>query len=163
MTRMRRLPPWVRVRLPAASDAALIRGRTYAKGLATVCREARCPNQGECSARGTATFLILGDSCSRNCTFCAIRHGAPQPVSLDEPEVVAESVAAMRLRHAVVTSVARDDLFDGGAAQFARTIRAIRDKSPGTTVEVLIPDFQGCHTALQTVMDAQPDVINHNL
>jgi lipoyl synthase len=163
MTHSRRLPPWLRVRLPAASDAAVIRSSTYTKGLPTVCKEARCPNQGECSARGTATFLILGDRCTRTCTFCAVRHGTPGPVRPDEPELVAQSIAALRLRHAVVTSVTRDDLPDGGATAFASTIRAIREKSPGTTIEVLIPDFQGSETALRTVMDASPEVINHNL
>ncbi len=163
MTHSRRLPPWVRVRLPGASAMAAIRIRTYGKGLPTVCKEARCPNQGECSAWGTATFLILGERCTRNCSFCAVRHGTPGPVRRDEPERVADAVAALRIRHAVITSVTRDDLSDGGAAQFARTIGAIRKKSPDTSIEVLIPDFQGCETALQTVIDAQPEVINHNL
>lgn len=149
--------------MPSAFTAALLRHRTYAQGLATVCREARCPNQGECCDRGTATFLILGDRCTRDCRFCAVRHGKPLPVRPDEPELVAAAVAAMGLRHAVVTSVTRDDLPDGGAASFAATIRSIRKVSPSTTIEVLIPDFQGDWRSLRTVIEASPDVINHNV
>jgi lipoic acid synthetase len=161
--RNRRLPQWLRTRLPAISTSISVKGRTYAKGLATVCREARCPNQGECSHKGTATFLILGDRCTRDCGFCAVRHGKPQPVRLDEPELVASSVAAMGLKHAVVTSVTRDDLPDGGAATFAATVGAIRKQCPQTTIEVLIPDFQGSAADLRTVIAAEPHVINHNL
>ncbi len=136
---------------------------TYAQGLATVCKEARCPNQGECFGQGTATFLILGDRCTRDCRFCAVRHGKPSPVRPEEPELVASVVASMGLRHAVVTSVTRDDLGDGGAGAFAATIRAIRKASAQTTVEVLIPDFQGDWPSLNQVLDARPDVINHNI
>lgn len=159
----RRLPDWIRTKLPAVSTAVSLRNRTYAQGLATVCREARCPNQGECSDRGTATFLILGDRCTRDCSFCAVRHGKPLPIQPDEPELVAAAVAAMGLRHAVVTSVTRDDLRDGGAGSFAASIRAIRRVSPRTTIEVLIPDFQGDWSSLKSVIDARPDVINHNI
>ena len=158
-----RLPRWLRTRLPTVSDAVSMRRRTYAQGLATVCREARCPNQGECAANGTATFLILGDRCTRNCAFCAVRHGRPSPLNPDEPRLVARSVAALDLKHAVVTSVTRDDLPDGGASSFAATIRAIQEMSPRTTIEVLIPDFQGDWDALQTVIAAGPHVINHNM
>lgn len=163
MSPARRLPPWIRTRLPAASAMAELRKSTYSKGLATVCREARCPNQGECCQKGTATFLILGDRCTRNCRFCAVEHGPPLPVNPEEPELVAVSVASMGLKHAVITSVTRDDLVDGGASAFAATIRAIRRLSKGTTIEVLIPDFQGSCESLQTVIDADPQVINHNV
>jgi lipoic acid synthetase len=163
MNRSKRLPPWIRTKFPAASALAELRTRTYAKGLATVCREARCPNQGDCSQRGTATFLILGDRCTRNCSFCAVRHGVPRPVNPDEPHLVAESVAALGLKHAVITSVTRDDLPDGGASAFAATVLAIRRRSPGITVEVLVPDFKGCPQAVQAVLDVRPDVFNHNL
>ncbi len=161
--RLRRLPEWIRTKLPAVSTAVSLSDRTYARGLATVCREARCPNQGECFDRGTATFLILGDRCTRSCSFCAVRHGKPLAIQPDEPDLVAAAVATMGLRHAVVTSVTRDDLPDGGAGQFAATIHAIRKVSPLTTVEVLIPDFQGDWPSVKTVIDARPDVINHNI
>lgn len=158
-----RLPPWIKTQLPPASALVAIERATYAKGLSTVCREAHCPNQGECARRGTAAFLILGDRCTRNCRFCAVRHGTPVQVRTDEPEIVAAAVASLGLEHAVVTSVTRDDLPDGGANQFAATIQAIRRASPQTTIEVLIPDFGGSAGALQRVIDAGPDVINHNL
>jgi len=158
-----RLPPWIRTTLPEASAASKIRNGTYARGLATVCKEARCPNRARCSKNGTATFLILGDRCTRNCSFCAVKHGAPLPVSADEPKRVAGAVQSLGLKHAVITSVTRDDLPDGGASVFADTVRAIRVSSPGTTVEILVPDFQGSGAALQAVMDSGPDVINHNL
>jgi len=158
-----RLPSWLRIRLPEAAESGLIERLTYEKGLATVCREARCPNQGDCAHDGTATFLILGSRCTRNCRFCAVLPGEPEPVMSEEPDLVAQSIATLGLRHAVITSVTRDDLVDGGASQFARTILAIRRTAPGTTVEVLIPDFQGCDKALREVVDAGPDVLNHNL
>lgn len=160
---MKRLPPWIRTRLPAAYAMARVTAHTYARGLATVCREARCPNQGECADRGTATFLILGDRCTRNCSFCAVRHGPGEPLREDEPREVANAVASLGLTHAVITSVTRDDLPDGGAAVFAAVIREIRNISPQTTVEVLVPDFKGSMDALEMVVDAGPDVINHNL
>ncbi len=157
-----RLPPWVRSTLPPASALAKITRRTYCQGLATVCREARCPNRGECFSKGTAAFLILGDVCTRDCRFCAVKHGIPQPPEPSEPVKVAESVAVMGLTHAVVTSVTRDDLEDGGAWQFVATIRAIREMCPGVGIEVLIPDFRGSADALRQVVEAGPDVINHN-
>jgi lipoic acid synthetase len=134
-----------------------------ARTLHTVCEEARCPNIYECWANRTATFMILGDVCTRACRFCAVRTGLPTELDLQEPERVAEAAEQMGLRHCVVTSVARDDLKDGGASIFAATIRAIRRKLPLCSVEVLIPDFQGDWDALRTVMDAKPDILNHNV
>jgi lipoic acid synthetase len=159
----RRLPTWLRVNQPPAGAVARIGRHTLGKGLATVCEQARCPNRGRCFAEGTATFLILGESCTRNCAFCAVSHGVPKKVDLEEPQKVAGSVAGLGLKHAVITSVTRDDLPDGGASVFAATVRAIDDRSPGTSVEVLIPDFQGSASALQKVLDAGPDVVGHNL
>ncbi|MGB6063522.1 MAG: lipoyl synthase [Desulfomonilaceae bacterium] len=159
----RRFPPWIKSSLPKAASVAAMRGKTYGKGLHTVCREARCPNEGECSARGAATFLILGDKCTRNCSFCAVTHGKPAVLREGEAELVAGSVASLGLRHVVVTSVTRDDLPDGGSSVFSETVRAIRKFSNRTTVEVLIPDFQGSEEALRTVIASGPDVIGHNL
>ena len=130
--------------------------------LHTVCESAACPNVGECWNRRTATFMILGNVCTRRCGFCAVQKGGPLPVDYDEPRRVAEAVAALELRYAVVTSVNRDDRKDGGAELFALTIEAIRARVPGCRVEVLVPDFQGSHAAMKTVMDAHPDVLNHN-
>ncbi len=162
--RTNRLPPWIRATLPTATSEAKIRSNTYGKGLATVCTEARCPNRGDCAAQGTATFLILGDKCTRNCRFCAVDHStAPAPPRPEEPELVAAAVASLGLRYAVVTSVTRDDLPDGGASIFAETIGAIRRNSPDVHIEVLIPDFRGSKSALETVVKARPDIINHNL
>lgn len=158
-----RLPPWLRRRLPGATAVSRIQERTYAKGLHTVCREARCPNQRECYEKGTATFLILGDLCTRDCGFCAVKHGRPSPPDPLEPKRVADAVIELGLTHAVITSVTRDDLPDGGAAWFAETIAAIRETAPGVTVETLIPDFLGSEDALRTVLDAAPEVINHNM
>jgi len=131
--------------------------------LHTICESARCPNIGSCWERRTATFLVLGDTCTRDCGFCAVTKGTPRPPDPDEPARVAEAVAALGLDYAVLTSVTRDDLADGGAAHFAAVIRAIRAKSPGTRVEALIPDFEGDRTALGTVLEARPEVLNHNL
>lgn len=159
----RRLPHWIHTTLPTAAAVAEMRGKAYGKGLHTVCREARCPNQGECSARGAATFLILGDKCTRNCSFCAVAHGKPAALDGGEADLVAASVAALHLRHVVITSVTRDDLPDGGASAFSQTVRAIRKVSNRTTIEVLIPDFQGSAEALRTIIASRPDVIGHNL
>jgi lipoic acid synthetase len=131
--------------------------------LHTVCESAHCPNQGECFSRGTATFLILGDVCTRNCRFCAIKKGRPSPLDPNEPLNVAEAVNKLGLKHAVVTSVTRDDLPDGGAGQFVNTIDAIRQINPQVTIEVLIPDFQGSYEALKAVVASSPEVINHNV
>jgi lipoic acid synthetase len=159
----RLLPEWIRSRLPSASAVESMSRRTYAVGLATVCKEALCPNQGDCSERRTATFLILGDRCTRNCGFCGIGPGRPEPADPDEPHRVAGAVKSLGLRHAVITSVTRDDLSDGGAFVFAETIRSIRRLTPMTSIEILAPDFQGSLNALEAVMNAEPDVIGHNL
>jgi lipoic acid synthetase len=156
------LPPWIRVRLRQGQDLARLRGLLRDSTLHTVCEEARCPNLWECWNRGTATFMILGDICTRSCGFCAVKTGRPLAVDRDEPRRVAEAVRAMGLTHAVVTSVNRDELADGGASVFAETIGAIRALNRGCTVEVLIPDFQGSEAALRTVLDAGPDILNHN-
>ena len=131
--------------------------------LNTVCESARCPNQGTCFAQGTATFLLLGNSCTRNCSFCAVGHGHPQPPDREEPLRISRAVSALRISHVVLTSVTRDDLHDGGASHFSATIQAIRNASPDVTVEVLIPDFGGSREALFSVLDSRPHVLNHNL
>jgi lipoic acid synthetase len=133
-----------------------------AKSLHTVCEEARCPNIGDCWSRGTATFMILGDTCTRSCGFCAVKTGRPETLDRGEPRRVAVAVQQMGLRHAVITSVNRDELDDGGAGIFAETIRKVRQFSPGTTIEVLIPDFKGDEAALRTVAEAKPEILNHN-
>lgn len=156
-------PDWLKVRLPSGENYLRLKALMNGLKLHTVCEEARCPNVAECWGQGTATFMILGDICTRACRFCAVTTGRPVGVDLGEPERVAEAVAAMGLRHAVVTSVNRDELPDGGAFLFARTIKAIRRRSSGTTVEVLIPDFKGSRAALETVLAAEPDILNHNV
>jgi lipoic acid synthetase len=161
--RARRFPPWIRKRIPAGDEAARVRRLLADLGLATVCSGAHCPNLAECYARGTATFLILGESCTRSCRFCAIPTADPGSPREDEPEAVAEAAARLGLRHVVVTSVTRDDLADGGAGHFARTIRAVRARLPQVVVEVLTPDFQGSRAALDAVLDARPDIFNHNV
>ncbi len=155
-------PEWLKVRFPAGTGYDRIRDLMRAKELHTVCEEARCPNIGDCWSRGTATFMILGDTCTRSCGFCAVKTGRPGVHDTGEPARVALAVRDMGLRHAVVTSVNRDELPDGGAAIFADTIRWIRRLSPETTIEVLIPDFKGNREALATVMAAQPEILNHN-
>ena len=161
--RHKRRPPWLRVRAPTGEDYVWLKRLMRAKELHTVCEQARCPNMGECWANRTATFLILGDTCTRNCRFCNVRTGRPSPPDPDEAERVAQAVQAMGLKHAVITSVDRDDLPDGGAAVFAAVIRRIRDLQPGCTVEVLIPDFRGQIEPLNIVMDERPDILNHNV
>ena len=157
-------PPWLKVRLSTTGEYEQVRAMMRRLSLVTVCEEARCPNIHECWARErTATFMLMGDVCTRTCGFCAVGRGAPGPLDPDEPERVAEAVRELGLSHAVVTSVNRDDLPDGGAAHFGQTIRAIRRRVPGSTVEVLIPDFCGNWDALRTVLDAAPEVLNHNL
>jgi lipoic acid synthetase len=155
-------PDWLRVRFNGGAEFQRLSRLMREQELHTVCEEARCPNIGDCWARGTATFMILGDTCTRSCGFCAVTSGKPGAIDPLEPRRVALAVQAMGLRHAVVTSVNRDDQPDGGAAIFAATIRAIRHLCPGTSVEVLIPDFMGTWTALATVLDAGPDILNHN-
>jgi lipoyl synthase len=156
-------PKWLRRSLPTGPEYEKIRSLLKGHGLTTVCREAKCPNQFECYGQGTATFMILGDRCTRNCRFCAVQHMPESPPDPLEPERVAEAVALLDLRYAVVTSVTRDDLADGGAALFAGTIIAIRRRRANTLVEVLIPDLQGDSSALLTILDAAPDVLNHNI
>ncbi len=158
-----RKPPWLKRRLPTDSSFQEVRGLIEKGRLHTVCQEAKCPNIWECYAHQTATFLIMGSRCTRNCRFCSVTPGPPEPLDPQEPARVAEAAARMGLRYAVVTSVTRDDLPDGGAAHFAATIRELRRLIPGTRVEVLIPDFQGDGSALQTVLAARPDVLNHNI
>ena len=158
-----RRPPWLRVKAPVTENYLRLKHLMRNHHLHTVCEEALCPNIGECWGRGTATFLLLGDICTRSCGFCKIRTGKPDPVDWDEPRRVAETVEMMNLRHAVLTSVTRDDLPDGGATIFAMTIREIRQRLPNCTVEVLIPDFKGDRDALKIVMDEHPDILNHNV
>ena len=156
-------PDWIRVRAPGSHAWAETRDIVRKNNLVTVCEEAGCPNMGECWSKKHATFMILGDTCTRACAFCYVRTGMPSGVDADEPQRVAEAVAAMGLGHVVVTSVDRDDLTDGGAGHFAAVIRAIRAQSPATTIEVLTPDFLRKEGAVETVVQAGPDVFNHNL
>lgn len=155
-------PNWLRAPAPVGRNYQDLKKLITDLKLHTVCESAACPNVGECWNRRTATFMILGNVCTRRCGFCAVQKGGPLPVDFDEPRRVAEAVAAMGLSYAVVTSVNRDDRKDGGAELFARTIEAIRERVPGCRVEVLVPDFQGSRDAMKTVMDARPDVLNHN-
>ncbi len=161
--RRRPKPPWLRVRAPAGETYHNVKRLMRRKSLHTICEEARCPNIGECWGHGTATFLILGDVCTRSCRFCDVKTGRPGPLDWEEPERVAQAVKAMGLRHVVITSVNRDERADGGAPIFALTIQRIRELQPGCTVEVLIPDFKGDIDALKIVMDARPDILNHNV
>lgn len=158
-----RKPEWLKISMQTDDNFVELKQLMRGKGLHTVCEEARCPNMNECWNRRTATFMILGEVCTRNCGFCAVTSGLPTELDLAEPERVADACVTMNLRHVVVTSVARDDLKDGGAAIFAETVRAIRRKISRTGVEVLIPDFQADWDALKAVMDAEPDVLNHNI
>jgi len=155
-------PKWLRAPAPSGENYRELKGLIERLRLHTVCESAACPNVGECWNQRTATFMILGNVCTRRCGFCAVQKGAPLPVDYDEPRRVAEAVEAMGLRFAVITSVNRDDREDGGAEMFALVIRAIRDRLPECGVEVLVPDFQGSHAAVDIVMDAAPDVFNHN-
>ena len=158
-----RKPPWIRVKAPTSAGYGETLRLMRAHGLVTVCEEAACPNIGECWSRGHVTVMILGDICTRACAFCNVKTGRPGTVDALEPENLALSVASMGLKHVVVTSVDRDDLDDGGAAQFVRCIERIREASPGTTIEVLTPDFRNKEGALEAVIAARPDVFNHNL
>ena len=157
-----RKPEWLKAKVPGGENYSALKTLIDSRALHTVCQEARCPNMGECWNSGTATFMILGDTCTRSCGFCAVKTGRPVFLDKDEPRRVAEAVAAMKLRHAVITSVNRDELYDGGAQIFAETIREIRSRLPECRIEVLIPDFQGTEAALNIVLDAQPDILNHN-
>ncbi len=158
-----RKPSWLKVKAPGGPSYLQIKSMMRELGLHTVCEEARCPNIGECWEHKAATFMILGDVCTRNCTYCAVAHGTPQPYDPVEPVRLAEAVARMGLEHVVITSVDRDDLENGGAEAFAGCITEIRARMPGTSVEVLIPDFKGSERALRIVMEARPDILNHNL
>ena len=158
-----RKPSWLKVRAPGGPNYAHLRKLMRELDLHTVCEEARCPNLGECWEHKAATFMILGDVCTRNCAYCAVAHGTPKAFDPAEPVRLAEAVERMGLRHVVITSVDRDDLPNGGAEAFADCITEIRRRLPGTTVEVLIPDFKGSEQALRIVMDAKPDILNHNL
>ena len=162
-TRLLRKPPWIRVKAPVSRVYAETRDIVRAHGLHTVCEEATCPNIGECWAERHATMMIMGDTCTRACSFCNVRTGLPGALDADEPERVAKAVATLGLKHVVVTSVDRDDLPDGGAGHFAKTIVDIRKHAPGTTIEVLTPDFLRKPGAIEAVMAARPDVLNHNL
>ena len=155
-------PEWLKVRAPGSPSYLRLKGLMRQLGLHTVCEEAKCPNIGECWNHGTATFMILGDVCTRACSYCAVAHGRPGSIELDEPERVAHAIHALDLDYVVITSVDRDDLADGGASMFAETVRQTRGRLPRCRIEVLIPDFQGNESALHGVLDARPDVLNHN-
>ncbi|MGQ0649694.1 MAG: lipoyl synthase [Gemmatimonadaceae bacterium] len=157
-----RKPPWLKVRAPGGANYRRLKGLIRELNLHTVCEEAHCPNVGECWEHGTATFMVLGDVCTRNCAYCAVAHGRPPVYDLEEPSRVAAAIAEMNLRHAVITSVDRDDLPDFGAWIFAETIRQIHDRVPACSVEVLVPDFQGNEDSIRTVLDAGPEIYNHN-
>jgi lipoic acid synthetase len=156
-------PEWLKVRAPGSENYLRLKGLMKDLKLNTVCEEAHCPNIGECWHHGTATFMILGDICTRACSYCAVTHGRPNELDLAEPVRVADAIEAMGLKYAVITSVDRDDLTDGGAFIFADTIRQTRARVPDCRIEVLIPDFQGLESSLRTVLDAGPDVLNHNI
>ncbi len=162
-TEILRKPAWIRVKAPTSKGFSRTNKIVRDKGLVTVCQEAACPNIGECWEKAHATFMILGDTCTRACAFCNIKTGLPGPVNLDEVGHVADAVVEMGLKHVVITSVDRDDLADGGADHFINVIKAIRDKSPATTIEILTPDFMRKQGAAEIVIDAKPDVFNHNL
>jgi lipoyl synthase len=155
-------PDWLKVRAPGSPSYLRLKGLMRDLQLHTVCEEAQCPNIGECWNHGTATFMILGDICTRACSYCAVSHGRPAPVDGAEPVRVADAIRTLDLNYVVITSVDRDDLADGGASMFAETIRETRARRPDCRIEVLIPDFQGNEAALRTVLDARPDVLNHN-
>jgi len=158
-----RLPGWLRRNLAAGANVDEVRGLLEKLGLATVCSSAHCPNIAECFSRRTATFMILGERCARDCRFCAVEQGMPAPVREDEPEAVAEACARLGLRHAVITSVARDDLPDGGAGHFARVCEAVRARLPQAVIEILTPDFQGRAEAIEVALSGRPDIFNHNV
>jgi lipoic acid synthetase len=158
-----RKPTWLRAKLPSGPGYSAVRNLVDEHKLHTVCQSAQCPNLGECWSRGTATVMILGNICTRSCNFCAVQTGRPTELDLGEPARVADAVAKMGLRHCVITSVARDELTDGGAAVWAATIRAVRHRNPQTAIEVLVPDFKGRMQDVDTVLDAKPDIFNHNV
>ena len=160
----RRIPDWIRFQIPGGKNAARLRGVIKKYGLHTVCMEARCPNMGECMGCGTATFLILGDTCTRNCRYCSVTQGTPRPPETDEPMRTGRAVGTLGLTYAVITSVTRDDLPDGGAGYFAATVQAVRECAPASRVELLIPDFlHASPESIYHIFSAVPDVINHNI
>ena len=161
---LQRKPSWIRVKVPLSPKVAELKALLRDKGLHTVCEEASCPNLGECFSHGTATFMVMGDKCTRRCPFCDVAHGRPEPLDSNEPSRISGAVEAMGLRYVVITSVDRDDLRDGGAGHFANCIRAVRERSPDTRIEVLVPDFRGrMDKALDALAGDPPDVFNHNL
>ena len=163
MTTTRRLPVWLKVKMPGGPNYSNLKKLMRQEGLHTVCEEARCPNIGECWERETATFMILGDTCTRACTYCAVKTGKPTGLDLEEPLRLAQTVEKLQLKYAVITSVNRDDLADGGAFIFSQCITQIKKRTPGCKVEVLTPDFQGDIKALKSVIDSGPDTFNHNI
>jgi len=160
---IKRKPDWLKIKLPLGANYRNVKQIVSTHGLHTICSSGKCPNMGECWGAGTATFMILGDICTRSCKFCATRTGKPLPIDQDEPYKLAESVKLMGLKHIVITSVDRDDLNDGGATQWATTINAVKNISPGITIEVLIPDFDNRLELIQLVANSRPDIISHNL
>ncbi len=158
-----RKPEWLRRRLINAYDYQKLKNRLNPGGLHTICESGACPNQGECWGQGTATFMILGDICTRSCRFCNVKTGKPKPPDPLEPESVAKAIAEMKIKHCVITSVDRDDLPDGGAAHWTKTINTIKEYNPGTTIEALIPDFKGNENYIQKIIEAKPEVLSHNL
>jgi lipoic acid synthetase len=160
---MERKPEWLRIKLPSASEYSYIKKKLNRFDLHTICESGLCPNQGECWAAGTATFMILGDICTRSCRFCSVKSGKPLPADKAEPERIADAVNELNLKHCVITSVTRDDLEDGGAEIWAETVKAIKMKNPGVTIETLIPDFKGKKEDIKKVIDAKPEIISHNL
>ena len=160
---MRRHPDWLKVKIGGGETYQQVKILLRSAKLHTICEEAKCPNIAECFGNGTAVFLILGNICTRHCRYCSVSHGLPKPLNTEEPREIAESVKTLKLRYVVVTSVTRDDLLDGGAGAFQETINEIRLINPEVRIEVLIPDFQGKKTSIETVVDAAPDVINHNI
>ncbi len=163
-TSIRRKPKWIRAKAPTSAEAVRVKKLLREHKLVTVCEEAACPNLGECFSHGTATFMIMGEICTRRCPFCDVAHGRPNPLDADEPQNLARTIALLKLKYVVITSVDRDDLRDGGAGHFADCIRAVRKTSPQTRIEILVPDFRGrMDVALDTMGQALPDVFNHNL
>jgi lipoyl synthase len=158
-----RKPDWLKIKLPKGDNFLKVKGILEEKGLHTICSSGKCPNMGECWNAGTATFMILGDICTRSCKFCATKTGKPLAVDTDEPEKIAQSIKQLNLKHVVITSVDRDDLPDGGAAIWAETVRKVKELNPGITIETLIPDFNGNTDLLQIVIESAPDIISHNL
>jgi lipoic acid synthetase len=158
-----RLPAWLKRKIPLLGECSRIENAVRKRGLHTICREGLCPNRAECYSKGKVTFMMLGDACTRDCGFCSVGHGKPLPVDRDEPSRIADASRELKLDHVIVTSVTRDDLPDGGASHYADLIRCLKEIDPAPVVEVLVPDFQGDSDALQTVLDARPDIFSHNI